>query len=654
MKFKFFFVSVFLMLCLDSMAQRIPVSEKVDDISVEECAFETYPADTSAAALVLWENCKADIDYSHTYGFCYHKVYSRRLKILKESGKSIASGAIYISKDKDESENVLRLTVTTYNLEDGKIVRTKAPKSSIVKSDYNENTQKIAFAAEGVKVGSVVEISYELFNTRFLDIPDFYFQSEIPVNLSTYSISIPVWMGFNRAMRGFDHIDNDTFKVNGERIEGIDDNTHRMDVYRAVDLPAFTDEAMLYCPDQYLDAISYEVTAVSLPGNFRDFSQKWETVATAVCESPICIVMNARSRFKDEVESICAGKTDDLEKLSAILDMVRSNVIWNEKITLVPDNQANVIKAHSGGSADVNAIAGSAFAAAGFKVSPVLVRLRSRGTLMTNRPMLSAFNTFILHVVTSDGKDLFVDAADPSGYFNVLPENYLVHSAFDVKGEASFEWVNLDNLSTNTTYYMVNAEVSDEGTVSGHLGGKYINVSSYDFKDTFRDYDNEDDLYEQMEKFIPVDISNMTVTGFDDFGDSSTLDLDFEAECETAGDMLIVNPFLFKILSDAAFTKEVRTFPVDFSYPEITRYVYTLKIPEGYAVAQLPKNCVYKSSLPSTMSFRVLTDGSTVRVQFQFDNKAMIALPDDYSEVRKYWTDVCAVFNERIIFKKAE
>lgn len=643
-----------LFLCIDSFAQRIPVTEKLDQVSVEECEFDTYPADTSAAALVLWENCDLVIDFNNTYGICLQKRYCKRVKILKESGKSYASGTIYLSDSKNEKENILRLSVTTYNLENGKVEKIKAPKSSIVRSQHNETTQKVAYAAESVKVGSVVEVSYEIYNTYFFDIPDYYLQDYIPVNLSTYSVSIPVWMGYNRSRKGYDHMDVEQFKVNGERVEGLEDNTHMKDVYRSVDLPAFKEEAMLYCPEQYLDAVSYEITAINLPGNFRDFSQKWESVATAVNESRICTVMNSRSRFKDEVEKICAENADDIARLEAIVAMVKSNVVWNEKIALVPDNQADILKEHSGDSADINAVTGSAIAAAGFKVSPVLIRSRSHGLLLTNRPMLSAFNTFILHVVTSDGTDLYFDAAEPSGYFNVLPEMYLVDSGFEVLGEGQYKWVKLTSLTSNTTSYMVSASVSADGTVTGHLGGKYGNVSSYDFKDAFHDYKDEDELYERVEAFIPVDASNLTISGLKEFSNSSSMEFDFETDCETAGDMIIVNPFLFRILPDEAFRHENRKFPVDFTYPEATRYVFDIAIPEGYAVAQLPRNCIYSSSLPSTMSFRVVSNSKTVRVQFQFDNKAMLALPDDYEEVRKYWTDVCALFNERIIFKKAE
>lgn len=157
-----------------------------------------------------------------------------------------------------------------------------------------------------------------------------------------------------------------------------------------------------------------------------------------------------------------------------------------------------------------------------------------------------------------------------------------------------------------------------------------------------------------METFIPAELSEMKVTGLDEFSAVSSLSLKFSKNCEAAGDLLIVNPFVLDLLSDAAFRHETREFPVDFSYPENISYVCRIAVPEGYVVDQLPTNCVYKSPLPSSMTFRASSDGKTVMVQFKFENHAMLALPAAYDEVRKYWTDACAVFNERIIFKKAQ
>ena len=49
-----------------AMAQSIPVETKLGKVSVAECEMMTYPRDTSAAVVVLWENHDVHIDYSLT------------------------------------------------------------------------------------------------------------------------------------------------------------------------------------------------------------------------------------------------------------------------------------------------------------------------------------------------------------------------------------------------------------------------------------------------------------------------------------------------------------------------------------------------------------------------------------------------------------
>lgn len=637
-------------------AQSIPVIESLGKVSVEECSFTEYPADTTASALVLWEKCDVLIDYDERFqGFRRSKRYAVRYKILKEEGKERANGSIYFYTGNDGREAVERLTVTTYNLVNGKVVATKAPKTNIIRSDYSENTQKIAYTADAVKVGSVVEISYEFYTPEFMDIPDYYLQSDIPVNLSVYSISIPQWMPTNKTARGSHRLEYSSETKQGQNLDGlVYDNSHLQEVYRAVDLPALKDEPMLFCPQQFLDAVSYEVTAIQIPGNYKNFSRNWGNIAEAVGESAIYSQMNARSPFRDEVSAIAGKEEDEIDRITEIVKLVKDNVKWNDKIGLVPSNLPSIAKERTGDSADMNAMIGSALKAAGFNVLPVLVRLRRSGVILEQRPQLSAFNTFILHIVTSDGKDLYLDGADPSCHFNVLPEQYLVSKGFEVlDNHGNFRWVDLTALNQNMTTYLVNASVSGT-SLTGEVSGKYTNVSSYDFKDTFRGFNDEEELYDKMEKFIPAELSDMTVTGFDEFSSTSTLNMKFTRECESAGDLLIVNPFLMPLLSDAAFRHETRAFPVDFPYPETISYIVRIAIPEGYVVEQLPKSCIYKSALPSNMSFRAIADAKVVTLQFKFDNRAIISLPEAYPDVRKYWTDVCAIFNERIIFKKAE
>ncbi len=647
-----------LALSVGAAAQSIPVTETPGKVSAYECSFSEYPADTTASALVLWEKCDAEIDYDPRYHeFRYMKRYVVRYKILKKDGLDRANGAVYAYHDNDYRETVERLNVVTYNLVKGKVVATKAPKSNIIKSDQSERVEKIAYTADAVTVGSVVEVSYNFSSPDFTTVPDYFLQGTLPVNLSVYSISLPVWLPSTRTVRGMHRLDFSSTYMNGRPValNGISlDNSHTKETFRGVDLPALKNEPMLYCPRDYMDGVSYEVTAIAIPGHFKDFSSTWGSVAKMVAESEIWSQTNARSPFKDQVAAIVAKDEDDLSTITEIVKLVKDNVKWNERINLVPSSLSSVNKARSGSSADINAMIGSALKSAGFKVNPVLVRLRKSGAVLENNPKISAFDTFVLHIYPSSGTGYFLDGADPSCYLNVLPEQYLVKNAFEItNASGGFIWQNLTSLTSNVTAYIVGASISD-GTMTGKMDGMYSNGSSYDFKDTFRGYSDEEELYEEIEKFIPARLSELSVTGFDEFSSGSSLSMHFEKDCETAGDLLMVNPFLMPLLSDAAFRHETRVYPVDFSYPEVTTYVLRLEIPEGYVVDQLPKNSLYRSTLPSSMTFKTTVDGSVITVQFKFDNRALIAMPDTYPDVRKYWTDVCAIFNERIILKKAE
>ena len=478
--------------------------------------------------------------------------------------------------------------------------------------------------------------------------------SALTNNSSQYSVSLPAWLTATKNVRGLHQIEVSSSRENGQDLEGfVYDNTHYVDTYRAVDLPAMKREPMLYCSRQFLDAVSYEITAMNVPGHFINFSRSWKDVAEAVHNSKVYEVMHAPSQFKSDVSAIRSKDADDLTKLSEIVALVRKNVQWDNRIDLIPSGQSSVIKDHSGTSSDINALIGSAAIAAGYKVSPVLIRLRTSGPIMG--PSLSAFDTFILHITAADGKDYFLDGADPSGYFNVLPELYLVDRGFEVsdtKGE--FNWVNLTSLLKNSTSYLVMAAVSPDGNLSGTLNGKFSNVSSLDFKDAFRGLKDEEELYEKMGKTVLADLSELKVTGLDEFTSQSNLSVKFEKACDVAGNLLVVNPFIVPLLSDAAFKGEDRKLPVEFPYPESTSYIFRVSIPEGYVVDQLPSNGRLSSQLPANMTIMSMSDGTAVTVQFKFDNKALISMPNAYSEVRKFWTDVCAVFDGRIIFKKAE
>lgn len=637
------------------MAQSIPVETKLGKVSVAECEMMTYPRDTSAAVVVLWENHDVHIDYSLTTNCIMMKqTHIERVKVLKDEGKDYADGYLLASTDYNLAEHVSRIQVTTYNLEKGKVVATKMPKSDIVRSEYADKVVKIAYAAPNVKVGSVVEVSYEFETARYMTIPDFYFQRAEPVNLCEYRVAIPKWLTVRKNSRGYEHVDYESSVEYGVDLGSIlPGNSLDVDSYRAVDLPALKSEPNVFCTRQFRTAVEYDAIAVTLPGVLhQDFSRTWGNIAEAVTDSEIYKRMNAACRFKEDIDAI---KSEGADRVADIIRLIQSKVQWNKEIDLIPDKAADILKTHSGTSSDINALAGSAFKYAGYDVVPVLIRRRTDGTLMRHRPSLRSFSTFILKIADKDGSVYFVDASDPSGYINVMNDDFLIDSGFAVSHDKSFEWVDITGLCKSSCAYLVSAVINPDGSLAGTFSCSNSNISSLDFKDDYRSYDKEESFIEEVEQSMDIEIEDFQTGGIQDYSKSSSMKFNFtKAAGESTPDVIFVNPFLLKFHSESLFREEERKLPIDFSYPETISYTARFEIPEGYVVDQLPNSVKYVSDIPSVLQMRCGFDGRTVMLTYTCTNKALIVLPEQYKDFRQFWADICAVYKQMIVLKKAQ
>ena len=397
-------------------AQSIPVNPKLGKVSAEECRMTTYPLDTTASALVLYEEHEVRIDFSVATESPHQWInHTERIKVLKEAGKSYADFSLLISTRPDDNEYFPTISVTTYNWENGKVVSTKMQKSNIFRAKYNDYYDKITFAAPNVKVGSVIEVRCERSTGVFQQIEDFYFQREIPVNLCKYSVLLPRWLLINKVSRGYLQPVLTHDNVVGVELGDLFPNNHLdIDDYEIADVPALDREPGVYCVRQYRSAVSYTVSGLRFPTIVRNYSTTWDQVDKLVQESSLVQKIKASCKFKDEVDAIKASGKGSQEQLADIITLVRSKVEWDQTERLIPSSTSDPLKTRSGSNADINVLVGSAARYAGFKVCPVLIRTRSQGTLLNFHPDTDAFNTFILqdrrHPHRADPRHLYQNA----------------------------------------------------------------------------------------------------------------------------------------------------------------------------------------------------------------------------------------------------
>lgn len=640
--------------------QDIKFNPKFEAVSEEEVKMTSYPRDTSAAAVIIYKELTRTVFVSPGFEFYLKNINRYRFKVLKESAKDIGDFEIIYRTDGEMSEKIHDIKVTTFNWENGKVVKTKMGKEFIFDQKYSDHAKRISFSAQNVKVGSVIEVTFERLNKHYWDIGDITFQGSIPVNCVEAKVRYPEWLVFNAMSRGLKlYSSNQSYETDRLTLgtgKYADYNSLQFN-YRAVNLPALKAEDNVYCISQFYSAVSFELAALRLPGQVpKTVAYQWSDVDKRIMESDIFSELNSSCKFKDEVDPIKNSDKSFKEKVVAIRNLVAGKVKWNKTIRLVPKSASSVLKESSGSNADINALTGSALKYAGFTVTPVAVKLRTSGELQDFHISLDAFDTFVLKVASDKGEVLMLDAAFPTGYVNIFPYPYLVPKARQiVKDQSIRPWIDLTSLTKNQTSYNVHAKLDEDGLLSGTMKIEATGEESMYLKEFYNSYDEKEKFYAALEKNNSYTIVDLTVQNMDEYTPDCSITVGIESQMQTTEDRIYLKPVIETLHSEARYKSETRSVPVDFPYRETTVYNLVVEIPEGYEIEQMPSNSSAGSTKVDSKAdivYKKSEDGRKIEVSYIYVLNDMYADPRDYQDFRRYWMQLAKLENETIVLKK--
>ena len=639
------------------LAQRIPVNPRFGAVSDEEILMTSYEPDTSASVLILYRHHEVDASFSATGRPTRKETITERVKILKESGKQFPDTRILYRTNCSPREFVSDIKVSTYNMEGGKRTVDKLSRKMIFDEEVSETLRSVSFSAPNVRVGSVVEMSFTLTSPYVADIGTLELQLAHPVNWSEVTVSYADYFSFNRMERGghpceftrdsrtetlmFDRGDRFSFTLNVDR-------------YKAVDVPAIRKAPHCYCPAQYCLAVDYDLHSFVIPGvAFEDFSTSWDRVDEQIRDDLRHGEFFSKCRFADEVQAVASSTAEDLARIAAIRDLVAEKVKWNEQYNVIP-RTAKALKAGSGDTADINAIAATALAAAGYAVEPVYIRTRNRGVLADYHVSRDAYNTVLLRVTNGEGRTFFMDAARKYTAPNVLPETYLVPRARVIPREGSGYWENLTSLSRNQLTRQVEMTVAPDGTLHGKSTTAGYNGYAVQLKSDRGDYDTEEEFISSIEQEEGIEVLSLQFTGADTWGPDARMEVEFEDQADAAGGLIYVKPFLQAFHAESDFRDPERKIPVDFPFAHRINYMARITIPEGYTVESLPQPIRMASEVAkSRVVMQCVYDGDrTVTLNYVFNMDAMVVPAEQYQDLRAYWEQLCGLYRSVIVLKK--
>ena len=638
-------------------AQHIPVQTKFGSVSKEELELTSYDLDTSAVALYLYKNYEVEVAISPERGGFVQRVNVHdRIKILKEAGKKYADYEFHYIFDNDVKEEFKGLKVETYNLEDGNIVKTKMSKKYKFDEKFADGVRRLAFTAENVKVGSVIEVTYTFETPRYSSVDDIMLQSSIPINFIETSFARPQYFTFNKTQRSTEPVE---YKQDAEvsvTYFGSSSLSYTVytDFFTARDMPALQDESFCYKPSQYLSRIIYDIRGVHVPGVYnRDFNANWATVDQQLVEAGLVKECFAKFKEKEALEAAISGIEDEEEKIVAIRNFVTDRVKWDDNVRKLPGSVKDALKKGIGNSADINVLTASALNACGFLAEPVLLRRRTSGNLVIIQVTASAYDAMILKITSpASGKEWYLDAVRRDGYLNVLAPHYLVSEARLINKSGIGMWVDLTSLYKSKVNEVVTGEINADGLFAGTSKISAQGSDSYVIKDHYHDAESEEAYLEEQQNDEGLEeLTDFTIES--GYSPATAISYNFEKEFDKSGDLMYVKPFLSTYIPDSAFRKEKRKIPVDFPYPYDIAYTCMITIPEGWAVEEMPAS-ISLSCPPVNgkiiFTCQNITDKIIVRYHFTLNSR--LIQPEEYPDLRAFWEQAVNTEKSVIVLKK--
>ena len=152
------FILLGLMTALTAGAQAVMLNPNPGKVSEKEVVLSVYPLDTTAAAMFLVDRTEVAISVDKPVELRLEKpiildisaITYHRVKILQDSGwDELAHYELTVP----EADRVDNIKVVTYNLVNGRVVKTKLSKKNIQKKKLEDKLVSYSFTAPEVRKG---------------------------------------------------------------------------------------------------------------------------------------------------------------------------------------------------------------------------------------------------------------------------------------------------------------------------------------------------------------------------------------------------------------------------------------------------------------------------------------------------------------------
>lgn len=626
-------------------------------VPAKDLAMKVYPLDTLAEAVVLVEYAHLSVYWTDS-GAQSRLFNQKRIKILKESGLRYGDVVLYFRKD-DNNDGIRDVNAQVID-PSGKTTAIK--KNAIFYNEVEENIYSVSFSFPDLKVGSVIEYAYQLFDDDVYTPPAYYFQKEIPVRWSELrfesenSFSYVMLFEGNKKLPPTKLPNGATVYQDGPAKIFLGERRFYME--NAPAIPASTD--FITNMDDYRTRIKFQLNKVRSPSSavVSQVLYSWEKVRKDFWNDDFFgLNFTKKSRYKkafNDLAPLIDENASDRDKLETIYNFVLNRVAWDGDFWYLSDRTPDeVYEAGKGDSGEMNMLLLALMKANGIDCHPVLISTRTHGKTTQIYPIVTQFNHFIVFALL-DGKIKLLDALDPDlpvGYIHLNSLNFM---GWEMQEEVD-RWISIE-ASICKDAFSTALKFKEDGTLVGVLKTKNGAYSGYLERKVFKDIDPQKKWKERLEGlYNSIAVDSVFTNHLNDASRPLAHRVYFTVEDFAINneDFIYLPPVFYSGFSQNPFKLQERHYPIDFPFPFENRAIFSLRVPNGYSVESLPEpGTITLQDGSGIFDYKVKQLGDVIQVIQLITFKKQRYLPETYQEVKAIFENIAARMEGQIVFKK--
>lgn len=588
-----------------------------------ELEMTVYAPDSSASAVVL---CNYGYFNANEFQFSH----TMRIKILKESGKS--QGNFFVPAS--EKTNVRGQVV---NMEGGQPVVSKLTKDGIFIERVTGDIFRARVAFPNVKVGSVIDVEF-----YYKGVPNYWeFQKTIPVKWSELIMEESTFITLRRNFTGYIPF----AAISGDR-------------WVTSNVPAFQSESYVNNYENYISRMEIELESIHVPGViYKDYATSWSAVAqTLQTHNNFGFQLSSPNLYLNDLErEIKKATTDPYQRMEKAFEAMKK-FKWNDRGSIWPSSEgiSYVYNKKTGNSADVNMSLVILLRKLDIRANPILLSTRDNGLLPPHSVSIDKLNYMIVKAYLNDTTYL-LDATEENMPIDLLPERALNGRGLEVPKESYF-WQDLSPKKKDKQMDLFNGSINTDGSIKGEWLISYMDYAAYDKRENYKSFNSEDEYLKSVESaHNGLSVESYQNQMLDSLNNPfvEKIKVNLKSRLTKVGDKMYLNPFLFDRFTENPFKTENRQYPVDFTTPIEQRLTLILKLPEGWAVEELPKST--RMTLPTkdaSISFTSASDDKTINIAYKLMINKPVFVQTEYNDLKVFFDQLVKKQAEMIVIKK--